>query len=135
MLILDASALIAFLLNEPEGNKVEEQIRSADSVGIVTINLAEVYDTIERRHNRPQNQIDLAIDYLTDKLVAVLPTNKKLARSAGSIRSKLYKIRVSELSLADAFLIAACNKGDQILTKDHLVVSCCNELELSVVAL
>lgn len=117
MLLLDASALLAHLRDEPAGPEVEELLRRGDAT-IPAANLAEVIDKILRGSSISPDALDVLLAPLFDGLLAVTPLDDETARGGGRLRAKHYDRAASPLSLADCLLLAAAGSGDSIASSD-----------------
>ncbi len=108
--MVDASALLAVLLDEPGGRAVESRLPgSAMSV----VNLAEVLSQLDRR------RVDaLGLRTLVRRLdVDLVPADELHAYRAAHIHAST---RPHGLSLADCFCLAlAQDRGAEVLTADH----------------
>lgn len=135
MILLDAYALIALLGDEPAADEVEELLRRGDCSASV-VNLAEAIDVSCRVHH-------LAVEDVRDALgslihgghVHVAVPGEDAAWRAAALRRTYYAKKSCELSLADCFLIAAANPGDQIATADAPAAYVARREGIEVVAL
>jgi ribonuclease VapC len=114
-MILDASALLAYLQDEQGAETVADAL--AENVcSISTVNLAEVLSTLATRGVDP----DKALVEIQGQLADVLrfePFSVHQANIAASLRTPT---RDAGLSLGDrACLALASFTGDEILTADH----------------
>lgn len=94
--VLDASALLALLLDEPGGSKVAEVIASSR---ISVINYAEVISHFAKL-GMPAGEIDEMLDPLP---MTIVPAEKELGQIAGRLRAVTAE---SGLSLGDRFCLA-----------------------------
>lgn len=94
--VLDASALLAMLNDEPGGAKVADTIASA-RIGV--INYAEVVSHFVRL-GMPERDIDAMLDPLP---MEVVPADKGLGKMAGRLRGVTAQ---AGLSLGDRFCLA-----------------------------
>ncbi|RSU79003.1 VapC toxin family PIN domain ribonuclease [Sphingomonas sp. S-NIH.Pt3_0716] len=95
-LVLDASALIAMLNEEPGGARVADVIASSR---ISTVNYAEVVSHYVRL-DMPEREIDAMLDPLP---MTIVPADKALAQLAGRLRAVTAD---AGLSLGDRFCLA-----------------------------
>lgn len=95
-LVLDASALIAMLNEEPGGARVADVIAS---FRISTVNYAEVVSHYVRL-DMPEREIDAMLDPLP---MTIVPADKALAQLAGRLRAVTAD---AGLSLGDRFCLA-----------------------------
>lgn len=134
MTLLDAYALIAFLVGGPAAPQVRALLREGN-VGVATANLAEALDVAQRVHGLP---IARAMDVL-DPLLAGTLTPRLLdaivARRAAEIRARHYHRSSRPISLADAILLASAARGDRIATADPDVLAVGAAEEIAVLAL
>ncbi|MGH2723375.1 MAG: PIN domain-containing protein [Actinomycetota bacterium] len=135
MILLDATALVAFLSGEPAADEAEEILRAGEAA-IVATNLTEALDILVRVRG-------LDLDAVEAKLVPVLATSLEVlavgeaeARRAASIRSEHYHRQRAPLSLADCMLIAsAAVHGAAVATSDTLVAEVAAEEGVGVVTM
>lgn len=95
-IVLDASALLAMLNDEPGGAKVAGMIASAR---ISSVNYAEVVSHYVRL-GMPEREIDAMLDPLPMEIV---PADKSLGQLAGRLRAVTLE---AGLSLGDRFCLA-----------------------------
>ena len=130
MTLLDAYALIAFLIGGPAAAQVRAILRDGGAA-VATANLAEVLDVSSRIHGV---SIGRAMDVLEPLLagpLTPLDLNLALARRAAEIRANHYHRSARPISLADAVLIASATRADRIATADPdvLAVAAAEEVE------
>ena len=135
MILLDAYALVAFLAEERAADEVEEVLRRG-GCAISVVNLAEAVDVCGRVHGLPLAQARHVIELLasTDHLELVTPSVAVVWRAA-ELRRRNYRARTSALSLADCFLLATAEQGDEIATSDGPVLSVARDEGFDVIAL
>jgi ribonuclease VapC len=99
--VLDASALLALLLDEPGAPMVSSILQSAPAL-VNTVNYCE---TLTKLHEIgfPVSQFDSAIRRLP---LTIVDTNAEMARYAAALRSST---REAGLSLGDRFCIACAH--------------------------
>jgi PIN domain nuclease of toxin-antitoxin system len=115
--ILDAYALIAFLVDEPAAPQVEDLLRRQPAA-ITSINYAEVLDRLVRAHGVPEHAVAAAMAPLLDDGLDEIDVDFRLARSAARLRSGHYHRIRCPLSLADCVCLAAVAEGDVLATAD-----------------
>lgn len=109
-IVLDASALVAALMEEPGGDAVEAVL---DTALVSTVNLAEVAAALARNGN-PEGAVRAIIATL--KLSSV-PPDEAMALDAGLLRSITDS---AGLSLGDRFCLALARRLDApVLTADR----------------
>jgi len=117
VIVLDAYALGALLLDEPAAAEVEAMLRD-DEAGISSVNLAEALDVALRIYGLPGDRVREALDPLLAASVAVLWPTEREAWRAAEIRSRHYHRRTNPLSLADCLLLATVTHADGVATAD-----------------
>ncbi|MEY9142121.1 type II toxin-antitoxin system VapC family toxin [Bradyrhizobium elkanii] len=95
-IVLDASALLALLLDEPGGSKVAEVIALSK---ISVVNYAEVVSHFAKL-GMPAGEIDDMLDPLP---MTIVPADKDLGQIAGRLRAVTLE---AGLSLGDRFCLA-----------------------------
>lgn len=117
MNLLDASALIAFLRDEPGRREVEKLIRDRSS-GVPTIVVAEAIDVLVRRLGIDAQRATAALTELVSDAIRVLPLDLAAATRAGEVRARRYHRSNAPLSMADCIVIASASAGDSIASTD-----------------
>ncbi len=124
--VLDASALIALIRNEPGGEAVAEIIGDAQ-IGVV--NLAEVVSHFVR-NGVPFDQVNAMLKLLP---MAVVPADAALAWEAGQLREKT---AAAGLSLGDRFCLALAKRaGLPAWTSDKVWNSIENDAGVKVIVI
>ena len=123
-IILDASALLAMLRDEPGGDKVAEALNGSR---MCVVNLAEV--TSHFVHNdMPPEEVDTMLHPLP---IALVDADAELARVAGHLRAVTSK---AGLSLGDRFCLAlALREGLPAWTADKKWASVAKESGVDLV--
>ena len=134
MILLDAYPLVALVAGGAAEHDVRRLIH-AGSCAIPTLNLAEVFDVLERTRNVPQDRARGAIDPLLDGHVATILLSLEIARGAARIRARHYHRRSRPLSLADCVLLASGASGDGVATADPDVLAVAPLVDLEPIAL
>jgi ribonuclease VapC len=100
--VLDASAMLALLFDEPGAEKMEELFHKASDadkpVFISAVNWAEVLYKIERKHGRAG--LETARQFERTTPLEAVPVDRELAEGAAALKVK------HDLGLADAFAVA-----------------------------
>ena len=115
--ILDACAIIAFLLKEPGGDKIRALFRSAEKsevqIFLHNLNLLEIYYGLRRSFGEVSSSVRL--DYIKHLPIRFLPEiGGDSFIEAGRLKAS-YKI-----SLADAILLSEASVlGATVVTADH----------------
>ena len=109
--VLDASAVLAFLVGEPGGDRIDQVPPNECALG--TVNLAEVVSKLVERGLAPR-EVD---DVLADLRFVTVDFHQELAIAAGRLRAAT---RHLGLSLGDrACLALARELGLPVLTADR----------------
>lgn len=133
MIVLDAYALGALLLDEPAAAEVEAVVR--DDAAISSVNLAEALDVALRIHGLPVDRVQEAVEPLLATSVAVLWPTEREAWGAAHIRARYYHRRENPLSLADCLLLATAADTDGVATADPGVARAARDEGIRVIAL
>ncbi len=134
MTLLDAYALIAFLVGGPATPQVRAILREGDAA-VATANLVEVLDVSQRVHGVPIPRAVELLEPLLEGPLTAVPLDSAVARRAAEIRARHYHRSSRPISLADAVLIASAKQGDRIATADPDVLAVVNAEKLESVAL
>ncbi len=134
MTLLDAYALIAFLIGGPAAAQVRSLLRDG-ATAVATANLVEVLDVCERVHELPIKRTMEILDPLFDGPLVAISLEFPVARRAAEIRARHYQRSSRPISLADAVLIATARQNDQIATADPDVLAVASAENLKTVAL
>ena len=122
MTVLDAYALIAFLIGGPAAAQVRAILREGNAV-VATANVAEVLDVSSRVHGVSIRQTMEVLAPLLDGPLHVVGLDLTVARRAAEIRAEHYHRSARPISLADAVLLASANPADRIATADPDVLA------------
>lgn len=117
MTLLDAYALIAFLVGGPATARVRAILREGEAA-VATVNLIEALDVTQRVYGLPIPRSLEVLDPVLDGALAVVVLDLAVARGAAEVRARHYHRTSRPISLADAVLIASANPGDRIATAD-----------------
>jgi predicted nucleic acid-binding protein len=132
--LLDAYALIAFLIGGPATQQVRAILREGDAA-VATANLAEALDVSQRVHGVPIPRAVEVLEPLLEGWLTAVPLDSNLVRRAAEIRAGHYHRSSRPISLADAVLIASANQGDRIATADPDVLAVAKAEKLESIAL
>ncbi len=133
--VLDASALLALLLDEPGRADAEALMRRHPPPVISAVNLAEVIDKLVRGRGANAEQVNDAIDLLIVGGLAVLPFWLPQARNAAALRGRFYD-RASSRAPADcACLATALSEHAAVATTDPALARAAQDLGVEVVGL
>lgn len=134
MTLLDAYALIAFLIGGPAASRVGAVLREGDA-GVTTTNLVEVLDVSQRLRGMPIERTMEFLGPLFAETLTVISLDLNDAQRAAEIRARHYRRRARPISLADAVLIASAGAGDRIATSDSDVLTVAGEEGIDTLAL
>jgi PIN domain nuclease of toxin-antitoxin system len=132
--LLDGCGLIALLVGESAADDVELLLRRGGA-RMVAANLAEVHDHMIRVRGTEPAALGAVLDDLAARTIDVVPITPRLAADAGRLRARHYRRGSCDISLADAFLLAAAAPGDEIATADAGVAAVAVAEGISVIAL
>lgn len=136
MIYLDASALLALLLDEPAAPDVETILRE-DDVCITAVTYAEVVDQAVRVQKKAMAEVARAIDPLiTSEALRIAAVSLTVGVRAGELRAQHYDRRSCPVSLGDCILLGAAAIGSaDVATSDQAVTDVAREIGVSVRAL
>jgi PIN domain nuclease of toxin-antitoxin system len=136
VIVLDAYGLVALLGDERgAADEVGELLESGDCA-MPAVNLAEVVDTACRVQRLPLGEVGAALALLTRSgHLRVLACDEESAWRAAELRLRHYMRRVSEVSLADCFLLAFGFDAEAIATSDPPVAAAARAEGMGLIAL
>jgi predicted nucleic acid-binding protein len=132
--LLDAYALIAFLVGGPAAAEVRAILRGGDAA-VATANLAETLDVSHRLHGLRVERAYEVLEPLLEGPLKPVYLDVSVARRAAEIRAQHYHRSSRPISLADAVLIASAREGDQIATADPDVLAIAKTERIAAVEL
>ena len=122
--ILDTSALVAYLAQEPGGERLAD-IRHAAALPFVA--LTELYDVAWRKQGQPL--ADVAVQHVLDWHLPLLTADARISLFAGSLKARY------RLGLADSYVAAfALTHRASLVTKDSDFRVLVPELQLLVLS-
>lgn len=134
MIILDAYAVIAFLLGEPAAPEVAGLIQGDQAVAVTQLGLAEAVDRLVRVAGADPDEavLDLAELGLTDP-PALEPM---VTLRAGLLRARRYHRTRCAVSLADCVVVETAREhGASVATSDPHLLDVCRHEGVPVVVL
>ncbi len=134
MTLLDAYALVAFLVGGPAAPHVRAVLREGDAA-VASTNLAETLDVAQRVHGLQISRAMEILEPLLDASLATVTLDLAIARRAAEIRARHYHRSTCPISLADAILIASTGLGDRLATADPHVLQVAREQNIESLAL
>jgi predicted nucleic acid-binding protein len=132
--LVDAYALIAFLVGGPATPQVRAILRGGDAA-VATANLVEVLDVSQRVHGLPISRAVEVLEPLLEESLTPVSLDSTVARRAAEIRAGHYHRSSRPISLADAVLIGSAKPGDRIATADPDVLAVARAEKVELVAL
>jgi Uncharacterized protein conserved in bacteria len=134
--VLDASALVALLLDEPARAAVEAIMRRRPPPMISAVNLAEAIERLLRIHGRSDEQVNDRVDLLLVGGLEVQPFWLPDARNAAAIRARYYHRTRAPVSLADCACIAtALGQHADLATTDPALATVARTLGIPIIPL
>ncbi|MDP8904032.1 MAG: PIN domain-containing protein [Chloroflexota bacterium] len=135
MTVLDASALLGALHDEPGRPVVENLLRGKPPPSISALNLAEVAFKLQRQGGWEAVEVRDRIDWLIVGGLQVEPLWLVAARRAAAIRATHYRREAAPLSLADCVCLAtAIQLGTDVATTDPGLATVARALGIAVLA-
>ena len=122
MTLLDAYALIAFLVGGPAAEQVRTILREGNTA-VATANMVEALDVSQRVYGLPIRRAVEILDPLFGGPLAAVSLETNTAERAAEIRAAHYHRSTRPISLADAVLLASAKPGDIIATSDPDVLA------------
>lgn len=134
MTLLDAYALVAFLVGGPAASQVRGLLREGGA-SVATANLAEALDVSARVYGLPIERVMEVLEPLLATALGSVPLDLVRARRAATIRARHYHRASRRISLADAILVASAGPGDRIATADPDVLAVAGAEAIATIAL
>ena len=131
--VLDASAAIALLREEPGAGTVEELLRS-EPARMSTVNAAEAVDILIRRHGGQPDEVIARVGELLESALEPVPSTLERAIRAGELRARHFR-RDQRISLADCFVLATAEPSGRIATGDATLAAVAGAEGIGVIAL
>lgn len=119
--ILDASAMIALIADEPGGVEVADRLGAVGG-SCSAVNLAEVLDWLIRIGDVEPSTARGALDAVIAAGLVVISCDRPIATTAAELRARWYHRRNAPLSLADCVAIAtALAERATLVTSDGVL--------------
>jgi predicted nucleic acid-binding protein len=134
MTLLDAYALVAFLVGGPAAPRVRSLLRGGNAV-IATANLVEALDVSQRLSGVPVERSMEVLEPLFEGTLGWRALDFVIARRAAEIRARHYHRSTRPISLADAVLIASAGDTDRIATADPDVLAVAGAEKIATITL
>jgi predicted nucleic acid-binding protein len=134
VILLDAYALIAFLVGGPAAARVRAILREGDAA-VATANLAEALDVAGRIYGLAIERSVEVLDPLLEGPLTPVALDVPVAQRAADIRAEHYHRSTRPISLADAVLLASAGTVDRIATADPDVLAVAKSMQIAVIEL
>ena len=134
MTLLDAYALIAFLVGGPARAEVRGILREG-RVAVASANLAETLDVSQRVYGLSIARAMEVLEPLLEGTLAVIALDATTAQAAAELRASYYHRSDRPISLADAVLLASAKPDSRIATADPDVLAVARSEQLETMAL
>ena len=134
MTLLDAYALIAFLVGGPAAGQVRALLREGDAA-VTGANLIEVLDVSQRMYGLAVERAMAVLEPLFDTSLILLGLDVQVAQRAAQLRARHYHRAARPISLADAVLLASAKPADRIATADPDVLAVAAHEDLRTITL
>ncbi|MDW8338232.1 MAG: PIN domain-containing protein [Thermoleophilia bacterium] len=132
--VLDSSAVLALLLEEPGAAHVEALLRAGDP-RMASVNAAEVVDVMVRVYRGEPDAVVSRVADLLSSTVRAVETSFELSARAGELRARLFDRRARRLSMADCYVLALAEPRGSVATTDAVLRDAAEALGLQVVPL
>jgi uncharacterized protein with PIN domain len=131
---LDASAAVAFVLDEPGAEVVENALRGGATL-MAAVNYGEALDVLIRREGLDGRRVARAFGLLVESGMRVADVTAPLAERAAELRRRRYHRARNPLSLADCILLASARPDDRVVSGDAGVIATARNEGIATVAL
>jgi PIN domain nuclease of toxin-antitoxin system len=132
--LLDSFALIAFTLDEPAAEQVDDLLRTSDAE-VTSVNFTEVVDVLERVRGLDSLDVHEVFDPLLAGILSVVPVTEEHAWRAADLRRRYYHRTSAALSLADCIFLAAARSDLTLATADPVIARTARSEGLNLIAL
>lgn len=134
MTVLDAQAIVAFLLAEPAAPEVRDLLRQAPSISASS--WGEVVDNLLRVKGRTVDDVTQRLDLLIAGGLHVTPVDEAFGRAAGLMRARHYHRRRRPISHADCVALATAQAlGQPLATSDPAIAAVAASLGVGLIPL
>ncbi|MBO0705653.1 MAG: PIN domain-containing protein [Candidatus Dormibacteraeota bacterium] len=136
MTVLDAYALLAYLLDSDAADDVQPLLGEDDPATISALNLAEVVDRLVRVTGLEPAEVAASLEPLLDTGVTVVSVTKVVGMDAGRLRARHCRKRQADVSMADCVACSTALGSEQTLaTADPALAAMARAEGVQVVAL
>lgn len=117
MTVLDAQAIVAFLVAEPAAPEVRDLLRAAPAIS--AMNWGEVVDNLMRVQGRTYDEVTQRLDLLLAGGLKVVVVDEPIGRAAGRLRAQHYHRIRRPISHADCVALATAQAlAEALATSD-----------------
>lgn len=133
MTILDAYAVVGFLVEEPVAGEVEDLLPEGT---LSAANAAEVVDRLVRLHSLTPDDVEAELAALAEGGLRIVEVGPAIGLSAGKLRARHYHRERRPVSLADCLAAAtALARKEPLATADPSLAALVREEGGTVIAL
>jgi PIN domain nuclease of toxin-antitoxin system len=134
MSVLDAQAIVAFLIDEPAAQEVRDLLHATASISAV--NWVEVIDRLVRTGGRNVDHVMQRLDLLIAGGLKVVAVDEVIGRVAGRLRAQHYHRRERPISHADCVALATAEAlREPLATSDPALVTTAAAIGVTVIPL
>jgi PIN domain nuclease of toxin-antitoxin system len=120
--VLDASAVIAYLKDEPAADAIEPLVTGPSVIS--ALNVAEIVDRMVRVAGRTAEDVETALIVMERGGLRIVPLTDDLGLHAGHLRARYYNRNKREVSMADCVAAAtALSEKLPLATADPALVA------------
>jgi PIN domain nuclease of toxin-antitoxin system len=134
VILLDTSALLALLRDEPAAAEVAGLLKGGDCATPSSC-LAEVVDRLIRHTGVEPEEVVDRLDPLIEVSLGIVPLENRLGWQAGEFRGLYYRRNGSDISLADCLLLACVGPDDRLASSDRALLAAARELDFETIPL
>jgi PIN domain nuclease of toxin-antitoxin system len=131
VIVLDAYALVGYLVDEPVAAEVERLMRGGALINVV--NVAEVIDRVSRGRGVDPSAVRTAIELLGTSGLEIELVDDDLGFAAGALRATHHHRRSCPISLADCMAIVSGQQNElAVATSDGHLASVARQVGVAV---
>ena len=134
MPVLDASAIVAILGDEPGRSAVEDLLHHpVDVVFVSGLNIAEVIDVVGRRIG-DTDIVERQVELLLHGGLEIVVVDETVGIRAGVLRARHYDAKTRNLSMGDCVALATSQLLDeQLVTSDWILAKTAADEAIAVI--
>jgi PIN domain nuclease of toxin-antitoxin system len=131
VIVLDAYALVGYLVAEPVAAEVEQLMRDGSLINVV--NVAEVVDQVSRGRGVDPTSVRTAIELLGTSGLEIELVDDDFGFAAGELRATHYHRRSCPISLTDCMAIVSGQQNElAVATSDGPLASVARQIGVAV---